>query len=259
MNKVIQYYNSYDEDGRLMRDNAHRTEYLTTLHLLDNYMKQGSSVLDTSAGTGRYSFYLAEKGHSVTACDIVPMHIDIIRERMKTTSPLKNVFIMNAMDMSVFGNESFDAVLCMGPIYHLKNINDRKKVIAECLRVLKNNGILFAAYINRQAAYLLELKKEVTLQSEFLDDILKKGYLAGSQSEVFYFSSPREIEEIMSEYNIQKLCNAGVDGVNYMLADKINGYSEADYEYWLKNHIEHCTDPYLIGYSLHGLFICRKA
>ena len=258
MNKVVHYYNFYDEDGRLMRDNTHKVEYLTTLYLLEKYIKTCSIILDASAGTGRYSFYLAEKGHIVTACDIVPKHVDTINERMQSTSLLKKTFIMDARDMSMFDNESFDAVLCMGPLYHLENEIERHKVISECLRILKNDGIILIAYINRQASYLIELKKEETLQREFLDDILSKGYQSGPKSEAFYFSSSQEIESFMSDFNVEMLCNAGVDGISYILADKINRYSESDYEYWLKNHIKYCTDPYLLGYSLHGLYIGKK-
>jgi ubiquinone/menaquinone biosynthesis C-methylase UbiE len=69
MDDVISYYDSYDEDGRLSRDNVHKVEYLTSIHILDKYLDPSSSILDTCAGTGRYSYYLAEKLHVVTACD----------------------------------------------------------------------------------------------------------------------------------------------------------------------------------------------
>lgn len=259
MDDVTSYYDSYDEDGRLSRDNVHKVEYLTSIHILDKYLDPSSSILDTCAGTGRYSFYLAEKQHVVTACDIVPKHIDIIRDRISGNQSIRETYVLDARDLSAFDDESFDAVLCMGAMYHLKDGNERRKVISECLRVLKASGILFTSYINRQAAYLMELRREEILQWKFLDDILNKGFYAGINSESFYFSSPQEVETMMSEYNMEKLCNAGVDGVSYMVSDKINGYSEADYKYWIENHLRNCTDPYLLGHSLHGLFVGRKS
>lgn len=259
MDDVISYYNSYDEDGRLFRDNIHKVEYLTSIHILDQYISSSSSILDVCAGTGRYSFYLAGNQHVVTACDIVPKHIDIIRSRMSSSPSIHDTYVLDARDLSVFADASFDVVLCMGAMYHLKDVNGRRQVVSECLRVLKEGGILFAAYINRQAAYLIELKREEILQREFLDDILSKGFYAGINSESFYFSSPQEMEAMISEFNVEKLCNAGVDGISYMVADKINSYSEADYQYWIENHIRYCTDPCLLGYSLHGLYVGRKS
>ncbi len=259
MNDVIGYYDSYDEDGRLFRDNVHKVEYLTSIHLLDQYLNPSSSILDVCAGTGRYSFYLAGKHHVVTACDIVPKHIDIIRSRIRGSQSIHDTYVLDARDLSAFDDASFDAVLCMGAMYHLKDGNERRKVVSECLRVLKEGGIFFAAYINRQAAYLIELKREEILQKEFLEDILSKGFYTGINSKSFYFSSPQEIETMVAEFNVEKLCNAGVDGISYMVADKINSYSETDYSYWIENHIRHCTDPCLLGYSLHGLFAGRKS
>jgi len=77
LEKVIQYYENYDEDGRFFRDNAHMIEYLTTIHYFDRLFIPGSQILDACAGTGRYSFYLANQGHNVTACDLVE-HIQIL-------------------------------------------------------------------------------------------------------------------------------------------------------------------------------------
>lgn len=55
MQDIIDYYDRYDEDGRLMRDNYHRTEFPLTVKVLDPYVKPGSRILDAGARTGRYS------------------------------------------------------------------------------------------------------------------------------------------------------------------------------------------------------------
>jgi 2-polyprenyl-3-methyl-5-hydroxy-6-metoxy-1,4-benzoquinol methylase len=60
MDIIVRHYeNEYTENTRLDRDNAHRTEFLTTVHLLDRYISPGSRVLDVGAATGKYSFYFA--------------------------------------------------------------------------------------------------------------------------------------------------------------------------------------------------------
>ena len=81
MDNLIDYYEQQDEDNRLNLDRAHNLEYLTTIKYLDKICHGSVSILDACAGTGAYCFYLAEKGHSVTAGDIVPANVNIIKEK----------------------------------------------------------------------------------------------------------------------------------------------------------------------------------
>lgn len=68
MSKIEEYYNyQYDEWGRLER---HRVEFEITKRILDKYLPAKSRVLDVGGGPGRYSIYLAQKGHQVTLLDI---------------------------------------------------------------------------------------------------------------------------------------------------------------------------------------------
>lgn len=77
-NYVVDNYENYQEENRLTTNNARRIEYLTTVRIFDEYIGDGMKILDCAAGTGIYSFYLAERGNDLTATDITPRHIDII-------------------------------------------------------------------------------------------------------------------------------------------------------------------------------------
>ncbi len=46
MNNVIDYYNTYDEDGRLFRNYGHQIEWLTTIHYFDNLIPAHSKIFD---------------------------------------------------------------------------------------------------------------------------------------------------------------------------------------------------------------------
>lgn len=83
MEDVINYYNNYDEDIRLEKTNLHKIEYLTTILFLDKLLIPNPRILDVCAGTGKYSFYLETKGHAVTAVDITPKFVDIMKEKKK--------------------------------------------------------------------------------------------------------------------------------------------------------------------------------
>lgn len=52
-----QYYNLYDEDGRLASKHG-KVEFITTMKYIHDYVKPGAKVLEVGAGTGRYSIAL---------------------------------------------------------------------------------------------------------------------------------------------------------------------------------------------------------
>lgn len=147
---IIYYYWDYDEDSRLIKDNAHRVEYETTIYYLDKYIDGNSKLLDISAGTGRYSLYYAMKGISVFALDIVDKHVKAIRDKLINLRDIKmSVDQGNALHLSRFQDGEFNSVLCMGPLYHLSDRNQQTGCLSECKRVLGTEGILAVAYINK--------------------------------------------------------------------------------------------------------------
>lgn len=82
-NYVIESYENYREEDRLSTNNARRIEFLTTVRALDELINGKKTILDCAAGTGIYSFYFADKGHVVTATDITPRHIEVMRGILK--------------------------------------------------------------------------------------------------------------------------------------------------------------------------------
>ncbi|NLE70015.1 MAG: methyltransferase domain-containing protein, partial [Clostridiales bacterium] len=56
-------------------------ERLTTLHVLGQELQPSSSVLDLGCGTGVYALPLAQAGHQVRAVDLVPHHIEQLKEQ----------------------------------------------------------------------------------------------------------------------------------------------------------------------------------
>ena len=115
------YYNNYDEEGRLLRRHG-QVEYLTTMHSINSILQQDKSkhILEVGAGTGRYSVTLAKEGYEVDVVELVQHNLDILRSN---------------------GNEEFDLVLLLGPIYHLYTKVDREKALGEAVRVAKKADI----------------------------------------------------------------------------------------------------------------------
>lgn len=149
MNKVIEYYANYKEEDRLSTNNARKIELITTQHMIDSVIGENLTILDCAAGTGIYAFYLADRGHKVTATDITPRHIEYMREQLADKSFDIETAVLDACDMSCFADKSFDVVLNMGPFYHLNEEKKRLKCLEESIRVLKQGRVLITAYIPR--------------------------------------------------------------------------------------------------------------
>lgn len=118
-NYVVDNYEHYREEDRLTTNNGRRIEFITTARIMDEWLKGEKRILDCAAGTGIYAFYLADRGHQVTATDITPRHIELIQRQAREQKRQMESFVLDATDMGVFADESFDVVLNMGPFYHL--------------------------------------------------------------------------------------------------------------------------------------------
>ena len=224
---VIQYYENYDEDGRFFRDNAHMVEYLTTIHYFDRLFTPGSRILDTCAGTGRYSFYLADKGHYVTACDLVEHNVNIIKSK-PDANKLTDISVCNALDLSRFEENSFDVVLCMGALYHLRSADLKEKAISENIRVCISGGIIVLTYV---------------------PDIPDK------LENIFFCSTPYEIDELATKCGLERkhhICAGGIFG------DNVNDLSDGDFQKCMERHYLTCEDKSVIEAGGLGLWIGIK-
>ncbi|MBU3130131.1 class I SAM-dependent methyltransferase [Clostridium tagluense] len=259
MKSILEYYENYDEEARLVKDNAHKIEFITTMHYLDKIVKPGARILEVGAGTGRYSFCLAEKGHSVTALDITPKHIEIMKEKANHKDLDINIVLGDAKNLSGFKDNSYDVVLCLGPLYHFSVEEEKIQCLDECLRVLKSGGILAVAYINRFSTFvnMINRKKE-NINDEGLNNIVKTGLEYGDERDCFYYSKYDDIENLMDSFNITKISHIGTDGLVGLFSDKLNEFNGAEFEKWMEYHLMTCSDSSLIGYSQHGLYICEK-
>ena len=75
---LIDFYNNYDEDGRL--EQKHGTvEFLTTIRYIQRSLKPGNRVLEVGAGTGRYSHTLARQGYAVDAVELIEHNIEVFQ------------------------------------------------------------------------------------------------------------------------------------------------------------------------------------
>jgi len=258
--RLVEHYENRDEDSRLSRTNSHRTEFLTTDFILQRYVPPGSSILDIGAGTGRYSLHYANLGHKVVARDFVEHNINILRANPLCTELGVDAGVGDATDLSEFADETFDVVLCHGPLYHVGEYDGRQRCIAECLRVLKADGVLSVAYISKFYVFVEMVRRN----REFLSDKLRgqvmcnETVLKDDPGNLWFFDSPQEIEALFSGFLVERLAHAGTDGIAILMADVVDSFDDEQYEQWLRYHYATCEEPSLLGYSNHLIYVCRK-
>ena len=141
------YYNAdpLKEWNRLIKKHPYE-KYITT-HMMDRYIHPGSALLDIGGGPGHYSIHYAKQGHTVTLLDLSEENVRFAKRKARQYGVKITALQGNALDLSRFPDESFDAVFLMGPLYHLMNEESRLQALQEAARVLKQGGHLFSSFI----------------------------------------------------------------------------------------------------------------
>ncbi len=260
---VIKTYENYQEDLRLTADNCRRLEFITGIKYMDKYLEPGCKILDVAAGAGAYAIYYAARGFDVTALDITPKYIDMIHQKAAKEKLNIPAFVNDARDLSMFKDETFDSLFCMGPIYHLTEEEDRKKVMKECRRVLKPGGLFFLAYINKFFVFShFALGSKQYLQDKWFQRIIKDGIIRSTDEDCFWtdawFTTPEEIESLCLEFGFNKVNHVAQDGIAPLMADDVNEMRQEDFQRWTDYHLRTCEEPSILGISNHGLYIGKK-
>lgn len=151
---VVRHYDSGVERDRLTTWG--RLEAERTWVLLERYLPQAPAVvLDIGGAEGAYSLPLARNGYAVHLVDPVPAHVDAARAASaeQPGAPLASAQAGDARALP-FDDGSADAVLLLGPLYHLPDAADRATALAEARRTLRPGGVLLVAAISRFASTL---------------------------------------------------------------------------------------------------------
>jgi len=263
MNYVIESYEKCKEEDRLATNNARKIEFLTTVRAFENIFPKGSRILDCASGTGIYAFYLAEKGHDVTATDITPRHIDYINTELKKKPYKMQTAVLDATDLSIFEDETFDIVLNMGPFYHLIDLEQREKCINECLRVLKKGGLLVTTYISPFFVFTyVSISESKYLNTGLAKQLIETGVLKHDDPNCFwtdtYYAAPDKMESLYNEKSIEIVDHFAQDGLSPLLSNTVDSWNEAQFKTWCDYHYLSCREKSTIGSSNHIAIIGRK-
>jgi ubiquinone/menaquinone biosynthesis C-methylase UbiE len=266
--EILDFYSEYDERGRL--DSAlFQLERDRTRELLERHLPPAPAVLlDVGGGPGVHALWLARQGHAVHLVDPVPLHVTQAWEASEGQAPyrLASVASGDARQLDA-EDKSVDAVLLLGPLYHLTSRDDRLTALREARRVLRRGGLLFAAAISRFASLVDGLRGAVFADPEFEQLVradLHDGQHRNSTGRIEYFTTaffhhPDELRAEVAEAGLGLVELVALEGVGATLphfdavwADKA---ARAKLLAFLRV-VE--SEPALLGVSPHLLAVARR-
>jgi len=256
--EVIEFYTSgYDEEARLSSSAHGVLEFVRTQELLRRHLPgTPTSVLDVGGGPGTHARWLVADGHSVHLIDPVERHLQQARSSCSCTVELGDARSLTIPD------QSYDAALLLGPLYHLPDRADRLQALHEAHRVLRPGGMMAAAVISRHAA-LLDLAVTNRLCSEeVMQAVLDTGHNDPAHGfTTAYFHTAEELTSEMTEAGFTDVRLYGVEGPVWSVLKGIQAHTG---EPLTDSPLLKCavtaarlteTDPALIAASAHILAI----
>ena len=257
VNIISNFYDSIDEDSRLVGNRRGELEFFTTMQYIHRYSKKDSKVLEVGAGTGKYSIALAKEGMNVTAVELVESNLEVLRKNgngIKTLTSCQG----DATNLSAFDDESFDVTLVLGPMYHLYELQDVNKAIDEAVRVTKKNGVIMFAFLSVYAimySNYLYSNWAAGEEENFTKDYQTRHF----EQQLFTGYDITEFESLFNKKPVKKITTAGTDG--YLEPVQLRSdfaFSDKDFESFKKWHLAFAEKRELLGSNSHLLYICKK-
>ena len=259
MNYLEKYYNNYDEDGRLLSRHG-QVEYLTTMKYIKECLEgiANPSILEVGAGTGRYSVTLTKAGFRVTAVELIKRNLEILRSKLEGTEPITAIQ-GNALDLSVFPEDTFNLTMVLGPMYHLYTKEEKLKALSEAVRVTKPGGYILVAYCMNEPTviqYVFGLNHLHEVMG--LNMLTSDWHCISEPKDLFELVRTEEIADLDSAVPVKRIKLVATDGATNYKREYIDAMDDETFDKWMDYHFTICERQDLIGASHHTLDILQK-
>jgi len=256
-NFVREWYSQKEEDKRAFLSRAGGLEFHFTKKLIEKYITKQSKIIEIGCATGYYGMFLFDKCKEYVGVDLSPDNIKIFNEKIEKNN-IKNIITMvgDATNLFQIGNDEFDVVLVLGPMYHLPP-EERDIVFNEAKRICKNDGIMMFAYINKLGAYLQEgISVPDRYPNKYANECILEKELSDDLQGLFYFTNSGKIKERAEFNGLKVIKNLGVNF--FFNRELINNMDDEKYESFLEFSEYLCNDESCTGLSNHSILICKK-
>lgn len=258
------YYERGMERDRLT-DGRGRLEFVRTCEIVLRQLPPPPAVVaDIGGGPGRYALWLASLGYEVEHRDLMSLHVEQLgadaADAAGEHAGRVRSAVGDARDLDL-PDGSVDAVLLLGPLYHLLDRADRVRALAEAARIVRPGGPVFAAAITRWAARIDGMLRERLYVAHpqvlgMIDEIDRTGLLPPMQEGGFlaYCHRPEELRAEVTEAGLQVTDLVSVEGPAFILSDLDARMADpADWEVALEVSRAIERVPELLGFGPHLL------
>ena len=266
--EAIHYYAEAEESSRL-RNGWFQLEQARTQELILRHLPPPPAVIiDIGGGAGAYACWLAVRGYQVHLIDPVPKHVEQARaaSAQQPEHPLASVKVGDARDLP-HEDETADAVLLLGPLYHLVEKQDRLACLREAHRVLRVGGLIWGAGISRFASLLDSLSHGFFDDPTFAPILardLETGQHRNPTHNLLYFTDaffhlPDELSHEFVNSGFQVLELLAIEGPGWLARDFERLWSDRQQREQLLSAVRKVErEPSVLGASAHIMAIARK-
>ncbi len=267
--KILSFYRQTEEANRLTTNAKGQLEFVRTQEIITRYLPEPPAViLDIGGGSGPYSCWLAKAGYEVHLVDPVDLHVEQAKEASdhQPEHPIASVSLGDARALR-FSSMFADAVLLLGPLYHLIDQSDRLLALGEAYRVLRDGGVMVAAGISRFASMLdsfFEDRLSDLVHRNIVQSDLETGYHRNLTESLKYFTDaylhrPETLSSEVVEAGFRHQATLAVEGPVWLF--------ESFKKYWVDPNLHPMVldlirkveaEPSILGMSAHILAIGRK-
>jgi SAM-dependent methyltransferase len=253
------------EAQRLSRG-AGQLELARTQEIVRRHLPPGPlRIHDVGGGAGAHAAWLADDGHTVHVVDPMPSHVEAAR-RLANHSRRITAEVGDARSLTA-DSESADAVLLLGPLYHLTDRADRVRALEEAARLVRPGGPVFVAAISRFASLLDGLRRELLFDPRFrsiVEQDLRDGQHRNPERvphwfTTAYFHHPSELPDEAGAAGLDCIEVLGVEGVAGWFADVFERWDHPDDRDAILSAARAVeSEPSLVGASAHLLMVARR-
>ena len=250
------YYSHFNEDHRLQTRHG-KVEFITSIKYIEEVLNNDKSkrILDIGAGTGAYSVYFDKLGYQVDALELVEHNIEVFKKKNSTV----NINQGNALDLSIYNDDTFDVTLLFGPMYHLLKKDEKIKALSEAKRVTKKDGtILISYYMNDYAIITYGFVKKHILEAKTNNQIDESYHMLNLDGDLYSMVRIEDINEFNEIVGLKRVKIIASDGASNYIRTTLNSLSEDEYQEFIKYHLSTCERSDLLGASSHLLDIVKK-
>jgi len=263
---VLAGYNAGIEKGRLHRGLGLIEFERTKEILLENLPPAPAVIYDIGGGYGEYSFWLTSLGYDVYLYDIAEENIRMSMDMgEKLSLKLKDAKVEDARSIDR-PDASADAILLLGPLYHIVESEERISCLKECYRLLKTNGVLFTGNITRYSTMLkyislYDIQPHIN-DSEFyniIENTVKNGIHTKKPMGLAYFHTPKELKEELETANFCDVDLRGVIGPCWLIRNLDEVWKDLEKRETIMKVVRLLEkEESLMGISTHFLSISKK-